>query len=65
MSKGEQGRSSKDTKAKSSKKQAQNSVVKMTKERAKAIQANADKFSKNQDFKSRVMRSADENEKEK
>jgi hypothetical protein len=59
MSKNQSGRNSNSKETKSSSK---GKTVLMTKERAKAIQSNADKFDKNQSFKSRVMSAADRNE---
>ena len=64
MSKGDKGRVSSEKREKGIKSSSRGSVVKMTKERAQAIQAHADKFRTNQEFKSRVMRASDINENE-
>ena len=64
MSKGNSGRTVNNNNNKNEKDNSKH-VVKMTIERARAIQKHADKFNTNQDFKSRAMRAADKNEKEK
>ena len=70
MSRGQEHRGSRDSKRSSSKQRSQNrpkssrTTVRMTKERARAIQRHADKSGKNQDFKARAMSAADKNENE-
>ena len=61
MSKGNLGRTN-NRDNNSNKNNSQHSIIKMTKERARAIQSHADKFKTNQDFKSRAMRAAKKNE---
>ena len=66
MSKGNKGRDSNNTnRSVRSSTNSTKTIVKMTKERAQAIQSHADKFNTNQDFKSRAMSAADKNEEKK
>jgi hypothetical protein len=55
------GRSTRDS-ARSRSSRSSRSSVRMTPERARAIQAHADHSGRNQDFKSRAMSAADKNQ---